>query len=36
MMKRYDVLVEVLLEENAIDDMCLGYIFLDDVDYLVE
>jgi hypothetical protein len=23
------------MEENAIDDLCLGYMFLDDVDYVV-
>jgi hypothetical protein len=26
----------VVVEENAVDDMCLWYMFLDDVDYLVE
>jgi hypothetical protein len=35
-MKCYDDLVEVIVEENAIHDVCLWYMFLDDVDYLVE
>jgi hypothetical protein len=35
-MKGYDGLVEVVMEENAVDNMCLWYMFLDDVDYLVE
>jgi hypothetical protein len=26
----------VRVEENMVDDMCLWYMFLDDVDYLVE
>jgi hypothetical protein len=26
----------VVVEENAVDDMCLWSVFLDDVDYLVE
>jgi hypothetical protein len=26
----------LVIEENAVDDMCLWYMFLDDVEYLVE